>query len=155
MACSSLLVRHIDIVVPCVPPGVKFEARFHGGTLLRVEEISRSRSPSIEAPSTQYYVGSSVPFEDPSPSQVSGTGNAAVTHGVLGEEAAGGAVGAGEEVHVRLHLPRCSLGVARIEAVWSDGPCRNMTSGAGFPVLLLPDEATANQVQPEPLNPKP
>ena len=41
------------------------------------------------------------------------------------------AVAGEQEVHVRVHLPGCSVGVAHIEAVWSSGPCRNMPCGAG------------------------
>jgi hypothetical protein len=39
-------------------------------------------------------------------------------------------------------MPGCRVGVAHLEAVWSDGPCRNMPCGAGLPLMLLPDEAT-------------
>lgn len=112
MACSSPSCRHVDIVVPCVPPGVKFEARFHGGTLLRVDEISRS--PTAESKC---------------------------------DSAADADAAAENDVHIRVHMPACRVGVAHIEAVWSDGPCRNMPCGAGFPLLLLPDEATADQVR--------
>ena len=36
-ACCSPAVRYYDVVVPNVPPGLKFEGKFHGGTLLHVE----------------------------------------------------------------------------------------------------------------------
>ncbi len=48
---TSPTSRHVDIVVPRVPPGVKFEARFHGGTLLKVDEISRSPSADVSCDS--------------------------------------------------------------------------------------------------------
>ena len=56
----------------------------------------------------------------------------------------GSALGAGdddmEDVQMRVFLPSYPVGVARVEAVWSDGPCRGMAAGAGIPLLLLPDE---------------
>jgi hypothetical protein len=64
------------------------EARFHGATLLKVDEISRSPSADISCDS---------------------------------EDAR-----SEEEVHIRVHMPGCRVGVAHLEAVWSDGPCRNM-----------------------------
>lgn len=48
--CSSPSVRWTDITVPGVPRGIKFEGRFHGSTLLRVEELSRC--PSSNSSST-------------------------------------------------------------------------------------------------------
>ena len=43
-ACSSPDVRYYDVVVPNVPPGLKFEGKFHNGTLLHVEAGSLSSS---------------------------------------------------------------------------------------------------------------
>ena len=105
VACSSPSVRCVDVVVPGVPPGVKFEGRFHDSTLLRVEEISRHpSSPSLSSALAA------------APANVVSSGTK-------------------EDVRIRIHLPNCGVGVARVEAVWSHGPCRNMPSGAGFPLL--------------------
>ena len=104
VTCSSGDVRAMDIRIPGVPPGVKFEARFHGGTLLHVEEISRSK------------------------------------HSRRGTLIL-------DNVTIRVSLPDTSRGIARIEAVYAHGPCRNMPSGAGFPVVLLPSVAVASEVE--------
>ena len=116
VACSSPSVRCVDLVVPGVPPGFKFEGRFHDSMLLRVEEVSRHPSSFSSAPAL--------------------AADNVVSSG-----------GTKEDVHIRIHLPNCGVGVARVEAVWSHGPCRNMPSGAGFPLLLVPDEATARQIR--------
>jgi hypothetical protein len=42
-----------------------------------------------------------------------------------------------DDVLLRVHLPARPVGVARIESVYADGPCKNMAAGAGFPVILV------------------
>ena len=34
-----------------------------------------------------------------------------------------------------------------MEAVWAEGPCRNLIAGAGFPLLFVPDHATAEELR--------
>ena len=45
------------------------------------------------------------------------------------------------------------VGVARVEAVWAEGPCRNMTAGAGFPILLVPNQKFAEELRTKLLKP--
>ena len=121
VTCCSSAVRFIDVTVPGVPPGVKFEGRFHQSTLLTVEELARRPSAPAAPATTQ---------EGSAPFSVNSAG---------GETK--------EDVRLRVHLPRCPVGVARVEAVWSDGPCRNMNAGAGFPILLVPDANIASEMR--------
>ena len=114
VACSSPSVQWADVTVHGVPPGIKFEARFHGGTLLHVEELSRYHSPSSDSSSSSAF---------------SATGESK------------------EDVRIRVHLPCQPVGLARVEAVWAEGPCRNLIAGAGFPLLLVPDEDTADELR--------
>ena len=152
--CSSPTVRCADVVVPRVPPGLKFEARFHGSTLLHVEEISRRRS------STSGGGGSK---DD------GGNGDGGGGGGAVGEpehdDAAREEGGAQrrqrqqqqdeeeeeeeeeEDVQLRIHLPPRPVGLIRMATVWSAGPCRNMPAGAEFPILLVPDEETADELR--------
>ena len=58
-----------------------------------------------------------------------------------------------EDVHLRLHLPARPVGVARVESIYADGPLKNMVAGAGFPVILVPDEITAEQIRTRLLTP--
>jgi hypothetical protein len=51
------------------------------------------------------------------------------------------------DVRVRVHLPSNPVGVARVVAVWADGPCRNMAAGAYFPLLLVPAEDIAQELR--------
>jgi hypothetical protein len=83
-----------------------------GGTLLRVEELSRAPS----APARNASVSSARPVPK-------------------------------QDVRVRIHLPTRPVGVARVESIYADGPCKNMVAGAGFPVILVPDENTASQIR--------
>ena len=115
-------VRHVDVVVSGVPPGVSFEGRFHDSTLLGVEELARRQSSAV-----------------PAPNSLSGSGY-------------GYGSGSAEEeprydVMLRVHLPKFPVGLARVEAVWSDGLCRNMNAGAGFPILLVPNENIAVELK--------
>ena len=114
VTCSSPSVRCVDVMVPGVPPGIKFEGRFHNSTLLRVEEISRHPSSSPSSSSSSF----------PSAPALAPTAANGVSSGTK------------EDVRIRIHLPNCGVGVARVEAVWSHGPCRNMPFGAGFPMLV-------------------
>lgn len=50
------------------------------------------------------------------------------------------------DVLLRVHLPMLPVGLARVEAVWSDGLCRKMNAGAGFPILFVPDKNIASEL---------
>lgn len=120
VAVSSPSTRTADFNLQRVPHGVKFEARFHGSTLLHVEELCRTEiEPSTAA-----------------------TGFSSSRETGL------------DDVRLRVHLPQCLVGVVRLEAVWSEGPCRNMIAGAGFPILLLPDERLADEFKRRVLRPR-
>ena len=112
VACSSPAARWHDVVVPRVPPGIAFEAKFHGGTLLRVEELSRA--PSAPARNASVSSAPRVPTQD---------------------------------VRIRIRLPPRPVGVTRVDSIYAAGPCKNMVVGAGFPVILVPDENTARQIR--------
>jgi hypothetical protein len=58
-----------------------------------------------------------------------------------------------EDVRIRVHLPGNPVGVARVVAVWADGPCRNMAAGADFPLLLVPSEDIAEELRHRLLGP--
>ena len=125
VTCSSpATVRHVDVVVSGVPPGVSFEGRFHDSTLLGVEELARRQPSAVPAPNSLSGSGSGYGY---------GSGSAE-------EEPR-------YDVMLRVHLPKFSVGLARVEAVWSDGPCRNMNAGAGFPILLVPNENIAVELK--------
>ena len=45
--CCSPVIRWIDVAVSGVPPGIKFEGRFHNGTLLVVEAGSSAEMSTV------------------------------------------------------------------------------------------------------------